>query len=490
VNPTIATCIFGAGVLGLFWLNKERESRPSAGLWLAIVWLFLCCSRSVAQWLGQEGTDSPMEGSPLDRAVYLCLIVIGVVILLQRKRVLRTIRANWPILIAVLYCALSIFWSDYPEISLKRWIKALGDFVIVLVVLTDRDRVAAIKELLTRTGFLLIPFSILFIKYYPFLGRAYSRYEGAVSYNGVALTKNDLGMICLIFGLCALWRVLEELQPRLHVRPARIRPMIAQGAIFLMVLWLFRLVNSMTSLWCFLLGATILVATHFRRISRRPAMVHWLVGGGILIPFAMLFLNVGSDIAHNVTGRNVATLTDRTMVWAECLKLAGSPFFGTGFESFWLGARLNAMWDVFWWHPNEAHNGYVEVFLNLGWIGIILLGIVIVTGYRTVIARVRENAPACGLMLAYFVTAIVYNFTEAAFFRMMTPIWVCFLLAVTRVPFPGSNRIESRREKPGSRQRRLGSDGTLLAEQPETAAPVPVSPVSVFRFAAESNRAR
>lgn len=484
MNPTIATCIFSAGVLGLFWLNKEKGSRPSGGLWLAVVWLFLCCSRSVAQWIGQEQADSPMEGNPLDRTVYLCLIVIGLVILFQRKRVLKTIRANWPIVIAVLYCALSILWSDYPEISFKRWIKALGDLVIVLVVLTDRDRVSAIKELLTRTGFLLIPFSILFIKYYPFLGRAYSRYEGAVSYNGVALTKNDLGMICLIFGLCALWRILEEFHSRLRVRPRRIRPLIAQGAILLMVLWLFRLVNSMTSLWCFLLGAAILVSTHFRGISRRPAIVHWMVGGGILVPFSMLFLNLGSEIAHNVTGRDVATLTDRTMVWAECLKVAGSPLFGTGFESFWLGSRLKAMWAVFWWHPNEAHDGYVEVFLNLGWVGIVLLGIVIVTGYRTVIARIRENAPACGLMLAYFVTAIVYNFTEAAFFRMMTPIWVCFLLAVTRVPFSESNRTEVRRAKSGSRQSHRADDASEITEQSETAASVPVSPVSVFRCVA------
>lgn len=489
MNPTIATCIFGVGVLGLFWLNKEKESRPSGGLWLAVVWLFFCSSRSVEQWLGYQGADSPMEGSPLDRAVYFVLILIGLAILLRRKGVVKIIRANSPVIIAFLYCAVSILWSDYPDIAFKRWVKALGDFVIVLVVLSDRDRVSAIKELLTRTGFMLIPFSILFIKYYPFLGRAYSRYEGAVSYNGVALTKNELGMICLIFGLSALWRILEEFQARLRVRPHRIRPLIAQGAILLMVLFLFRLVNSMTSLWCFLLGATILVSTHFRRISRRPAIVHWLAGPGILVPFAMLFLNLGSEIAHNVTGRDVTTLTDRTEVWAECLKLAGSPFFGTGFESFWLGSRLNAMWQVFWWHPNEAHNGYLEVFLNLGWIGIILLALVIVTGYRTVIARVRENAPACGLMLAYFLTAIVYNFTEAAFFRMMTPIWVCFLLAVTRVPFPESNRVEARRGKSASRQRHGAGDASDLTEESEAVAPAPVSPVSVLRFVAGSLRA-
>lgn len=40
---------------------------------------------------------------------------------------------------------------------------------------------------------------------------------------------------------------------------------------------------------------------------------------------------------------------------------------GAGYESFWLGTRLDIAWNAF---PNfrlrEAHNGYVELFLNLG----------------------------------------------------------------------------------------------------------------------------
>ena len=56
---------------------------------------------------------------------------------------------------------------------------------------------------------------------------------------------------------------------------------------------------------------------------------------------------------------------------------------GTGFESFWLGKRLERMWSIYWWHPREAHDGYIEIFLNLGWLGIVMFGIVLVTGYRT-----------------------------------------------------------------------------------------------------------
>lgn len=437
--PWSATCIVSIGVAGLFWLDHERNSRVSGSLWLATVWLFLSCSRSVAEWMGNQGPGDPMEGSPIDRDVCLILIIIGVAILVGRgRRVTQIALTNAPLVLCFLYCAISILWSDYPDIAFKRWIKAFGDIVVVLIVMSERDRVSAIKKLLTWTGFLLIPLSILLIKYYPDLGRGYSRYEGTVSYNGVATSKNGLGAICLIFGLSALWRLLSEFRPRRHV--GQIRPMIAQGSVFLMAVWLFWIVNSMTSLWCFFMGASLLVATHFRFVAKRMRIVHGLVAAVILIPFSMLFLNFGSNLAHGATGRDVSTLTDRTNVWAACLKVAGNPIFGTGFESFWLGHRLEAMWAAFWWHPNEAHNGYLEVYLNLGWMGIIILAIVVVTGYRTVIAGVRRNATGGNLMLALFAVAVVYNFTEAAFLKMMTPVWIMFLLATTRTPFSESDR--------------------------------------------------
>ena len=46
-----------------------------------------------------------------------------------------------------------------------------------------------------------------------------------------------------------------------------------------------------------------------------------------------------------------------------------------------------------------------------------------------------RRSPSTGsLMLAYFVVGIVYNFTEAAFFRITAPVWFALLLAITKVP--------------------------------------------------------
>jgi O-antigen ligase len=105
---------------------------------------------------------------------------------------------------------------------------------------------------------------------------------------------------------------------------------------------------------------------------------------------------------------------------------------GWGFESFWLGERLDKIWKLYK-GLNEAHNGYLEIFLNLGWIGLTLLGVVIVTGYRNVALALRRDPDAGSLKLAYYVVGLVYSFTEAGF-RTLTPIWIGFLLSTVSLP--------------------------------------------------------
>jgi O-antigen ligase len=91
------------------------------------------------------------------------------------------------------------------------------------------------------------------------------------------------------------------------------------------------------------------------------------------------------------------------------------------------------MWSIWWWHPNEAHNGYLEVYLNLGWIGVGLLALLLITGYRNALASFRRDPRIGSLRLAFFVVAVAYNFTESAV-RIFHPIWVLLLFATIAIP--------------------------------------------------------
>jgi exopolysaccharide production protein ExoQ len=440
----IATAVYALIILGLFWLDRDRKVHTSSALWLPVAWLLLACSRSVNQWLdigqatgGISSADQQyvIEGNPIDRAVYGALVVFGTIVLVRRRRqVGKLLWANLPIVLFFFYCVLSLLWSDYPDVAFKRWTKAIGDLVMVLIVLSDRQPLEAVKRFLARAGFVLIPLSVLFIKYYPDLGRGYGRWDYQTFYTGITTNKNTLGVICLFFGLACVWRLLTMYRDR--KRGLRFSHLTAHGIIVAMVLWLFWIANSMTSLSCFLIGSVLLVAANLRAVIRRPALLHALVAVMILGSVATLFWGVGSGFVKDTMARDTSTLTDRTNVWKLALSVAGNPLVGTGFESFWLGPRLETMWRGFTWEPSEAHDGYLEVYLNLGWIGVGLLAIVLVTGYRRVIAAFRRHSPLSSLWMTFFVVGVIYNFTEAAFFRMMAPAWIFFLLAIASASVP------------------------------------------------------
>jgi O-antigen ligase len=395
--------------------------------------MLLVASKPVSQWLGigtARTMEEGMEGNPLERAIFTSLLAIGIIVLSGRGgRVLTVLRMNVPILLFIGYCAVSTIWSDYPDVAFKRWIKGLGDLVMVTIVLTDAEQSAAIKRFLARAGFLLVPFSVLLIRYFPALGRAYKPQEGTQVFTGVTNDKNMLGVICLLFGLGVVWRILQTL--RQHKRARNRRSLIAQTVLLAMVLWLFSYANSMTSLACFVLASGVMVATSFPRLARKPLAAHLAVATVVMVAAVALFFDAGSGMVKAL-GRD-PSLTGRTELWKDVLVLNPNPLFGAGFESFWLGSRLDKLWTKYWWHPNEAHNGYLEVYLNLGWMGLALLAVVIVTGYRNVIRFLRRDPGIGRLRLAYFVVGVTYSFTEAGF-RLLNPVWICFLMAAIAIP--------------------------------------------------------
>lgn len=447
--PIIAAAIFAFGILGLFLLNLDRKARTSKALWIPVLWLLINGSRPVSSWLpGSPETSSNaldpnhyLDGSPFDRNIFTALLIVALVVLVNRRRRVATLlRANMATVLFFSYCGLSVLWSDYTYVAFKRWDKAVGDVAMVLIVLTDMDPNAALKRLLTRTGFLLLPLSVLFIKYYPDLGRIYDPWTWQWMPVGVTGHKNELGMVCFVIGLGTVWRLFPGYREEAGAR--RKGPLVAQCALLTMALWLLWSANSMTSLACLLLGSSLMVATSFRALAGRRAAVHLLVAATIFLPVFGLFFDSGVGLIEGL-GRN-STLTGRTDIWQGLIVMAVNPFFGAGFESFWLGDRVmqgrNLMWRL-----NEAHNGYLEVYLNLGWTGVILLALLIATGYRNVVATFRQRPGLGSIMLAYFTVGVIYSLTEAGF-RMMTLIWMFFLMAITAFPRAPVPRSLSRRD--------------------------------------------
>jgi exopolysaccharide production protein ExoQ len=447
VNPGLASIIFAGGIAGLFLLNRDSTVRTSKALWIPVVWLFIAGSRTPSAWFQSptqmSGADQFLGGNPFERNLFSVLLSLGILVLLNRpRRIAEVLKGNTPILLFIFYCALSLFWSGYPDVGFKRWIKLVGDLVMVLIVTTDIDPSAAFDRLITRVGFLTVPISILFIRYYPGLGRSYEAWTGAMHWTGITTNKNTLGLICMLIGLQTLWRGIHAF--RSSNGKSRIRALIVNGAMLLMVVYLLHAANSATSTSCFVLGSILIVAISLFRSGRKPVMVHLLALGGVSLAASAAFFNLAGLLQQ--LGRN-SDLTGRAEIWSIVLSQPVNRLFGAGYESFWLGERLATIQRLSEQYINQCHNGYIEVLVNLGWVGVALLALIIVAGYGKIVRAIRQNPEKNCIRLAYLVAAVVYNFTEASF-KMLSPVWICFVWAIVSAPAESGINVQYLRAVP------------------------------------------
>jgi exopolysaccharide production protein ExoQ len=452
MNPSVASLLCICGIAGLFYLDRDSLVRISKALWLPVIYLWIIGSRPMSQWLGitpPAGTNVQLDGSPLDRVVYEFLLAASLVVLIRRgKRPIALLTANWLISIYFLYCLVSISWAYFPDVALKRWIKAISDIAMVLIILTDGQPVEALRRLISRVGFILLPTSVLLIKYYSGVGRLYS-VDGDQVNVGVTTNKNSLGLLVLVISLGALWNVRSLV---LHKEePNRGRRILAQGALLAFGLALFGMANSATSIACFILGGGLILMTSVRAIRSRPARVHALCLIIVLLGGFTFLFGGDAGVVHAL-GRKT-NFTGRTDIWEALLPAVSNPIAGAGFESFWISPDVEKMQRHLrlsgWYHPedlNEAHNGYLEMYLNLGWIGVCLIALVLISGYRSA-GKAFQLYPELGsLILAYIGTAVIYNLTEAGF-REQCLSWIFLLLAMFSASSVTVGRLRGKKSK-------------------------------------------
>jgi O-antigen ligase len=94
------------------------------------------------------------------------------------------------------------------------------------------------------------------------------------------------------------------------------------------------------------------------------------------------------------------------------------PWFGYGFEAFWLPGTIyvRRMWQILQWMPPHAHNGLLELWLQLGLVGVgvFLIGF----GYYLfcAIRQVRrERTPVASWPVAFLLFLFLSNLTESHF---------------------------------------------------------------------------
>jgi exopolysaccharide production protein ExoQ len=425
----VATLVF---TLIIAWLWREdNKHRPkfSKALWIPLIWLLILGSRPLSWWswffFGIGSSEvSDLEGNSLDRFFWTALIVVSIIVVSRRSLSWGAlVRNNVGLALFLGYLGLTILWAEYPFPTAKRWFKELGAVPVLLVILTERNPVEAIKTVFSRCAYILFSFSVLVIKYIPELGRNYWSHSGVVQITGIAEQKNSLGEDVAVFGLILFWQLFERMsrEPKDWFKSPALQWLIA-GA---MGVWLLYQSDSKTSIICLGIGCVLLSTTKIRLLKANKGSVVFICL--FAVPVFYLFDNIFniSGPLLEILGRN-ATLTNRTEIWQAVRSHPVNSLCGIGYLNYWdvvrtvdVGGYAAAL--------KTAHNGYLEIYLDGGYLGILFLVIMLLSaGVRHARAFVR-GLPLGDLGFAFFCMTLLMNVSESIFARR-SPLWSAFVM--------------------------------------------------------------
>ena len=166
----------------------------------------------------------------------------------------------------------------------------------------------------------------------------------------------------------------------------------------------------------------------------------------LLIPAILTMTLIGASSAAIVVtnletffgalGKDL-TLTGRTKLWFTVMEIGNESafhrWFGYGYNGFWLDGQGDSarVWSVITWMPDHAHNGLLDIWLDLGLIGATLFVIVTFVAFTRSVFRLGHADAAEKiwpfLFLTYF---IVLNSTQGIIMRPNNLFWVLFLSIV------------------------------------------------------------
>jgi len=305
---------------------------------------------------------------------------------------------------------------------------------MIMVILTEKHPYEAIGVILRRLSFLWLPLSVLFIKYYPYLGRSYQRYSGTPMYTGIAGHKNYLGAMCLLSIIYFSWKYLLNRKERFRfANRGSINDLILMG----MAAWLLDKAQSATSLACSVVSVSMFSVSRLAVISQKPGRIIALVTITFFLGLSLEATFGVKDTVIEFLGRNTS-LTERVPMWETLMEMGTNPFVGAGFQSFWMGERLEKIWDALGVQFTQAHNGYLEQYLNLGYIGVAFIGVILLSGLFKVRNQLEVDYPAAMLRLCFIIAAVLYNYTEASFYGINN-IWLLTLFGIIEISYQEKN---------------------------------------------------
>lgn len=353
------------------------------------------------------------------RLLQLPVIAITLILLARHLRpLLLALRRTLPLVLLSLMAFASTFWSISPSISLRRAVALIAS-ILLAYLLAIRFTPRQLLVLFSSIIGLCVGLSLLTAIVAPQIAFM----PDGTGMRGIYTHKNVLGWAACLGFILAIGLIADVG-----------RKFVTHGVLLLTASTACLLLStSSTSLLAAVCG---LILFGFYALLRRTSGLARAVLILVALQLAaILLLFLGEFLVSLLESMGKdATLTGRVPLWALVDGyIAQRPWLGYGYQAFWTPenhASLKIV-ETLQWTPPHAHNGYRDVLLNFGMLGLVLLMATVVSAIRRG-AALHCNAPTSGWawMNVTIGVMLVLNLSESNFLAQNDIQWLLMMTVV------------------------------------------------------------
>jgi exopolysaccharide production protein ExoQ len=317
-----------------------------------------------------------------------------------------------------IYAMSSALWSQDPGTSLRSGLSLLVTTLFALY-LTERFNQRQQMELLTVVGACIAAGSVIMAAAWPQFGLDHQQHEGALQ--GLFIQKNACAEATLFL-----------LTPALTLSAFGRYGQMLRALYIVLCLAIILLTQSRTG-WAITLTylaffGNLRVLSKFGRKDLLPlsALLFGATGAiaGAIVSYPILVLSL--------IGRS-GSFSGRWQIWGAIVaSVLRRPLGGYGFDAFWsmLTGEATRVFSATGWVVTSAHNGFLNVALELGLVGLALVVLTFVQACRHAMGAFRPgHSGYVNWCIGIVFLTIVYNLDERTLMAPQCLPWILYIVA-------------------------------------------------------------
>lgn len=382
-----------------------------------------------AQDIGGLAADADPTGGYMLIGIFLMTLPA---LWARRTVALRLIGAMWPLLLLIALFLASSTWALDPPASIRRVIRLVVTLLTIIGLVTGIGDHRRLHLLMAAACVAIMALEAAVTAALP----VYAMMDDGLA--ALHVTKNVAGLV-FMYAAMTIGFALSLVRARL--------PRFVLGIALCVTLALLVLTRSTTSQSLVILTAVLAPIIVTLAGMRGRLRVALLVGAAavIITPVYLKFAIDMSTAADPLALLRGATFSERTDIWNFMLdEIAKRPMLGAGYGSFWqIDPAIQPSLKTDGWIAdakiNEGHDGYLDVLVSNGVVGLALAMVVVFHTFRLAFAalgratRNRAAMPLAVFQLCFLIVFCIHNVTESSLFFNTTTLGTLFLLVMVQL---------------------------------------------------------